>query len=199
MKWNPGTPLTSPAIRAESLEEDFMNLWHEFLEGYFDGQGHDVNGASSDFPLIEIIIQQGKKPTQPLNGNLIAGTWTVGQKPLGYGWTRETKVFEVPFNITFWMRSSGSNTGTGGPHVMVRRLDSLLFGLLNNRKNTLPLARKGIRALRCQSPVLVTTSPEPMRSVVVTGTILYSVTDGGNEITTQDGELILFNDSPWEI
>ncbi len=201
MKWNTVSDLTSPAIRAEFIEEDFMSLWHEFLEGYFDGGDHDLNGVSVKFPLIEIAIQHGRRPTQPLEGNVIAGTWTQGVKPLSYGLTRDTKLFEIPFTLTFWMRSSGSNTGDGGPHVRIRRLDSILFGLLNNRKNTLPLARKGIRALRCQTPALVTTSPEPMRSVVVSGSILYSITEEAiPTMSTQEGDQIQFSDdSPWEI
>ncbi len=200
MKWNTISDLTTPAIRAQFIEDDFMSLWHEFLEGYFDGGYHEVNGVSVLFPQIEIVIQQGRRPTQPLNGNVIAGTWTVGQKPRGYGLTRDTKLFQLPFEISFWMRSSGSNTGDGGPQVAIRRLDSIVFGLLNNRKCTLALARKGIRDLRCNSPALVTTSPEPMRFVVVTGMILYSIKEESIvAVVTEDGEPILFDDSPWEV
>jgi hypothetical protein len=199
MSWNPATPLTSPRIRGESIEEDFMNLWHEFLGGYFDGTEHTINDRAVLCPRAEINIQQGREPSQPLKGNLIVGTWIESETPKVYGVTGG-RCYELKFEMDFWLRSSGSNKGDGGPQVTIRRLDSILYSLLSNRKLTLPLARKGIRALRASSPSLVTSMVEPMRNVAVRGVIYYTVSDNDTTMLTEDNQQITFDDNqPWEI
>ena len=173
-RWDPTTPLTG-TLSAANLEEDFLELWKEYLGGYFDGREHDLNDEAVQFPRVdEFVFQQFPLPSQPLNGSSLIIAWTVSNRGRAYRTSGNEKFFQLPFTLNIYARASGSNSGTGGPAKIIKGLASLIYSLLANRYHTYYLAQKGIHRIRPQSPALVTAFPEPMRSVTVQGEIYYT-------------------------
>src|SRR6185436_14412747 len=61
----------------------------------------------------------------------------------------------------------------GGPEVLVRNTADLLYGILNNKAKTLPLARKGCGHVRAENPKAVSSVDFAMRSMDVTADLRF--------------------------
>lgn len=174
MPWNPDTPLSKPNVSATALEQSSLDLWLEFLGGYFDGNVHSLNGENIQFPSAHFTTQQGSLP-QPLEGQAISITWLkpgkANRRNIG-----NKKVAFLRTNWTFWIRAAGKNVGQGGPQVQAKRVSDLLYALLVNKAATLPLARKGIHHIDATNSVLVASAEYGMRSMIVSANLKY-VTD----------------------
>lgn len=190
MSWDTTSPLSSPAVRFASVETDMLALWQEFLSGFFDGNEHDVNGASIVFSNVEFSFQQGRI-TQP-TGKAISVGWTRPKEVKSHMVTGTTRRFWMPVELTFYVRVAGSNSGDGGPHVMVKKVDDLLYAILSSRDIIRFLAQKGIHQVRPQTPVMVANPDYPVRQIQVSSMVQYIETGfaGFDDSIYPDGTLI---------
>ncbi|HXJ61149.1 MAG TPA: hypothetical protein VNU68_31270 [Verrucomicrobiae bacterium] len=162
--------LTKPAITIVSVEQSALNLWHEFLAGYFDGAAHLIRGNSVVFPDAQLLFQQAKQPTKPLSIHLVGVTQPrVIRRMLPNG--RRTGQVDMIWN--FWLRASGVNTGTGGPDVQIKKLEDALFMLLSDKLLTAPLARRGIHHVAPRLGAVSASAEYAMRTLTVSAVLRF--------------------------
>ena len=172
MAWNVTTPLTNAAITSAKLEQATLDLWAEYLGGYFSGTSHGLDGATTTFPLVGLSFQADKLPAQPTNGTVISVVWdrpAVVKPRLQQG----KRVSYIKARFTFYIRSAGQNTGDGGPKVAVKKACDLLFALLSSKAETLPLAMKGIHHVRPQQASVQTMNELIERRMSVNAVLVF--------------------------
>lgn len=156
-------PLTKPAISALALEKSLLDLWEEFLSGYFDGANHGVGPLEAAvFPEAQLRFQQSAVD-QPLDGVAITLVWVTPTRNRtewedvtnadGSG-GRQAQAFDDVM-LNFWIRAAGDQAAPTNARHECMKAASLLKGLIANRAATLPLAQKGIHHLRPMDPQLV--------------------------------------------
>lgn len=199
MAWTPHTAMTRMAVRGDSLEEDTMALWDEFLGGWYNGAPIVIvrdakNVAKADRNFQQDVIKQ------PLEGVAIAIVWTRGSQPKRRSYGNTKRAFQKA-TLTFFVKSKGDNKGEG-PKTLVRKTADQLVGILNHKGNTLPLARKGIRHVRAENPKLEPSSDYHVRSVTVTAELQYTLDDPerfDNHLVTHTGDFMMLSDDFWVV
>jgi hypothetical protein len=154
--------LNSAAVSELKIESSVLELFNEFLKGFFDGGSHAVGGnASVLFPQAELRFQQASH-TEPLNGVGISMAWVTGSLPK-YHWetvngTRQQMALMRP-RWMFFIRAQLAESGSGNAKAAAQNAAQLLFALLENSAATKPLAQRGIHRLRPSSPQLISEGP----------------------------------------
>jgi len=167
--------LTRPPITADRLEETTLNLWHEFLSGFFDGSVKNVRGNSILFPSAQLLFQQAPQPQQNLSIQVV---WNRDGRPTRADDEQTERKTYIRSSFQFYLRAKGSNDGSGGPEITIRSLIDKLFLLLSDKELTLPLARKGITHIRPNSPLLLASTDYVMRSVLVRTVLRFDTNMG---------------------
>lgn len=190
-------PLTKPAVSELNLEGSHLDLWHEWLSLWFDGQNHVVGANSAvKFPAAVLRYQQHDLP-KPLEGLTSAGkspdgvaisvVW-IGGPSIRYTWDtvgglRQRMAF-ARTGWMFWVRAEVTEKGEGNAKLKCRDTADRLFAVLENSAATRDLAGKGIHRLRPTPPSIVSegsSGSKPgdptyaMRLVSCSGTLHYPV------------------------
>lgn len=179
MPWTPGTELTKPAVNAAQVEESTLDLFSEFLKGYFTGGTFTINEKAVKFFNAIVAFQQAHLP-QPLD-DVTNGTpdgvaiQLVLIKESRVRITRIAAEFRAfqNFRITLFLRAQGPNKNLGGPEIRVRELGGMVTNLFNNKVATQFLNRKGIRQIRCHAPMLLQNDKYSMREMQLVGQLQY--------------------------
>jgi hypothetical protein len=174
MPWDTTTDLTSPAVSGVGLEQKTLDLLYEFLEGYFSGTSHAVDGVSTDFPAVALDFQGAKPFPTPLGGAAITLTWLRSGKAKRRKEPGKRQAYlRTAFQI--WVRAAGENVGDGGPAVLAKRVCDLLYALLNKKRLTVPLARKGIHHVEATNGTLVSVDAYHMRAMTITAELQFPI------------------------
>lgn len=158
--------LTKPALNALELERSALALWHEFLNGLFDGNNHSFGGhVNVPLPKAELMFQQFA-PTQPMAEGAKATplsihvVWVMPSKPRRYhehnpatGRRQEWATCRGQF--LFYVRCSAVEDTAGNADYQCQGLSDRLHAVLENAAATLPLAEKGIHTIAPTTPAIV--------------------------------------------
>ena len=154
--WEPEsqTPLTSPPITAGQFEETAMNLWGEFLNGYFNEQLHFINNLASPilFPAARLVFQQNEAP-QPVEGTFIhiilADPGKIEERVVDGQYQAWQRIM-----LEFYVRANTKENLADGSDrdILCSRVADRLYGLLQDRGASIPLQEKGFRYIRPTPP-----------------------------------------------
>ena len=181
MSWNPesGDPLTSSVISMTGVEATSMELWAEFLSGYFDGNLHMLRGAYIQFPTaVKIHFQEDNITVKQdsMDGLYIGITQerpAKAQKRLFPGdiWRMTERV-----RLNFWFRAR-VKTPQGGQngHSLVRWGSDTLYAILSSNLLSAPLSRKGMTSFCSNPPTLISGGVISMRQISLSVTYTYDV------------------------
>jgi len=172
--WDPETELLNPKISATALEQSSLNLWLEYLGGYFTGTNHLLDGQNVLFPFVKEYSTQQGALSQPLDGSAISITWLKASKPRRYRAGNTRRAF-LKTSWTIYLRAGGKNSGDGGPTVTIKKIGDCLHALLLNKVATAPLARKGIHHIDIGNPTVVQGTDIAMRKIVISAELHYPV------------------------
>jgi hypothetical protein len=175
------TSLTKPEVSELAVVTTALDLWCEFLGGYFDGAAHAV-GANDpvDFPKAELLFQQAPvtQPSElPANASLdtlsVALVWNEPTKKW-IAWEtvagQRQQVAQTLVTVNFWVRAAGSQARARGKLAADR-----LHGLLNNSGETRALGQKGILRVRAGEPRAVASGDFTLYLVVAAMQLRYPI------------------------
>lgn len=167
--------MQKPAVNAQAIEASVMNLWHEFLSGFFNGQPHVIGAAAEAvvFPVADLLFQQSAPP-QPMSNPAITLVWCDGAPRRRRCWEmtggRRQEMFYQGVYWNFWIRASGTNSRRA-----CRQVSDLLYALLCNSAATHPLAQRGIQRILPQTPRVVQETDYALRLITAGATLRYPV------------------------
>jgi hypothetical protein len=175
------TSLTKPEVSELAVVGGTLDLFCEFLTGYFDGEEHAV-GANEPvvFPEAELLFQQSPV-TQPSDKAAGAGLDTLAITMVWNDPTRKWRAFEnvggarqeivqAQASFNFWVRATGQNARAQGKLAADR-----LNALLNNSGETRALGQKGILRVRAGEPRNVASGDFTLYLVTATAQLRYAV------------------------
>ena len=168
--------LTKPDVNELALEQSVLDLFGEFLTGYFDGQPHTVGLTTNvAFPVATLKFQQSALP-QPLKGAAISLVWN-SPGIVRRSWENlanvRQEVCTTQARWSFWVRAELPDIGDA--KALGMDVAQKLFGLLTNSAATRPLAQRGIHRLRPSTPAFVTDTGYVLRVVPCTAQLRWFV------------------------
>jgi len=160
MSWNPEslTDLTAEELQTSSFEDSALDLWQEFLAGWFSGTTHTLRGESKAFPSASLTFQD-MPISQPMSG-LHIQIAHVGftQRAFRQDWSDGYWRNVTQGLINFYIRVLGKTPRSDGQNdiALARTTGDLLYSLLSGIVEVRPLNRKGIYAIRPAVPKIIT-------------------------------------------
>jgi hypothetical protein len=187
--------MIAPHISEMELESSAFAAWAAFLNGYFDGNTHDV-GANQAVPFPKANILFGQSPVlQPMNPAvrpLPAGGQTTPPTPISSinmvwsyplttcrywervnGVTQQRAYKKSRFN--FWVRCEMQQDTAANARKVCRQTAERLSGLLGNAAATFALAECGIHHCRPGEPEMVAETAYILMLVTCRATLRYAV------------------------
>ncbi len=136
--------LQGDAVTVMNVGSGPAKLLHEFFTAYFSGVTRTLGGAEYFFPKAVVQVGQGG------NGEMREPEIRIIQQSLGgqeYAWDEGKKIFE---KVQLVIATRAPQTQDAKAVSM--GLADLVYGLLQLKAETLPLAQKGIYEIQMRPP-----------------------------------------------
>lgn len=175
------TTLTKPAVSELAVCGSTLDLFCEFLTGYFDGAAHAV-GANVPviFPKAELLFQQApitqpsdKAPGAVRDTLAITLVWNDPVKKWRAWETVDNErqeIMQAAASFNFWIRATGTNAKAQGKLAADR-----LAALLDNSGATRALGQQGILRVRAGEPRAVASGEFTLYLLTATAQLRYAI------------------------
>lgn len=163
----------SPAAPSEVFLVDSASqaALRDWLVSWFDGQMHSVAGFTVQLPEAHVAFDRGDLP-QPLRG---VGITVVSETDAAQSYLEDTGATHFTgARWTVYVRASGGADESGNAEYRCRLAADALRTLLQDPAASLPLARAGITAVRCQPPRVLGSADYHVRMIPFRATVRHS-------------------------